>query len=433
MDSARFKSREGRSRPPYQPKTIRCEACGASLTVKDEHSEMVVCEYCGSRLDVSATEQKVLGKKQARTVNFAIHIGDSFYHKSCRFEVIGRLAYIEDGNVMEMTKEYLLYNPRHGSMWLGQYQGSYSLTKPCHVMPYGNPLKSARGKVIKTYDNKKWVSEGSGEYELYYVDGALPWVAQVGDRVEYAEFVHDSGSGRLYEAQKSNQELEYGMGWRLSPQTVARALRKPEFEQTAKDNTGADTAINKKWYKQLMLLALLGLLINGLAALYCAGRGELVLQQRLNAAELDQGAYTNRFPIRGGTAVKIKLNAPLNNAWMQAITSIVREDDKMVHDIQTSMEYYYGAQSGESWSEGSRKRSFIVLIPQAGNYRLFVRAVSAKGNTTRAKHALHSLSVKIYDGALPWKMLAFVAGVCAFLLIVTFISYSKWAGIIEFD
>ena len=109
MESERFKLSSGRERPEYKPQNIKCASCGAGLTVKDEQSQMVVCEYCGSQLDVSATEQTVLGKGLANKPYFPLELGDSFHYKATRFEVISRMAFIEDNDISEMTKEYLLY------------------------------------------------------------------------------------------------------------------------------------------------------------------------------------------------------------------------------------------------------------------------------------------------------------------------------------
>ena len=212
MEAERFKLSSGRSRPAYKPQNIKCGSCGAGLTVKDEQSQMVVCEYCGSQLDVSAVEQTVLGKGVGHKPYFPLELGDSFHHKATRFEVISRMAFIEDNDISEMTKEYLLYNPRRGAMWLGEYGGHYSVSYPSHIMPTKDPFNVGRGDVIKTHDGNRWVAEGKGTYTLHYVDGALPWIARIGDRIQYAEFTEKSGSGKRYEAQRIGSEIEYGTG-----------------------------------------------------------------------------------------------------------------------------------------------------------------------------------------------------------------------------
>ncbi len=426
-DKKRSALTRGRERPVYKPKNIRCEGCGAGLSVKDERAELVVCEYCGSHLDVSATESKVVGRKADRQPFFPLKLGDSFRYRSARFEVLARLAYIEDGDADEMTRNYLLYHPRRPSCWLGEYQGNYSLTEASHVMPHKDPFTATRGGKLKTHDGREWVSEGHGTYELYYVDGALPWIASVGDRIDYAEFVEAGGTGRIYEAQRIANQLEYGHGRRLDLEMVRRATRKSDLGQTLKPVVTEDAAITRRRYVQIMLVAALALVINALAAFFCAQKGTEVLREAFSAEELTAGAYSEPFPMTGnGAAARITARTGLSNAWMTLEAALVREDDMMVHQYESNIEYYHGRSGGENWSEGSRNKSVMVRIPDPGNYRLFVMAVSAKGNTNRAERALHGARLVVTDGALPWGKFAVAAGISLAILMITGVLYGKW-------
>ena len=417
----------GRQRPAYKPRNIKCGGCGAGLTVKDEQSRMVVCEYCGSQLDISATEQAVLGKGLANKPHFPLQLGDAFHHKATRFEVISRLAYIEDSDISEMTKVYLLYNPRRGSMWLGEYGGHYSISRPHHVMPTKDPFDVSRGDVIKTHDGSQWVAEGKGVYELHYVDGALPWIARTGDRIQYAEFTEKSGSGKRYEAQRIHGEIEYGAGRSIPLETVRRAVRKPEFGKETVVKSIEDPAGKRKWFVQLMAIALVAAVLNGLLSFYCYRSGTVVLKQGFAPQELTGGVMSRPFRVRGkGKVTRINIRAPLDNAWMSLEAAIVRGDDMAVHLYEDSLEYYHGRSGGESWSEGSRSSAKLVKIPDPGEYRLFIRAVSARGNASRANKALHSLQVEIKDRALPGGRFAVAGGLCLALFILAAFAFAKW-------
>ena len=427
MDAQRFRLSSGRERPAYKPQNIKCGSCGAGLTVKDEQSQMVVCEYCGSQLDVSATEQTVLGKGMANKPYFPLALGDAFHHKATRFEVISRMAYIEDNDISEMTKEYLLYNPRRGTMWLAEYGGHYSISYPAHVMPVKDPFDVGRGDVIKTHDGNQWVTEGKGTYELHYVDGALPWVAKTGDRVQYAEFAEKSGSDRRYEAQRIGTQIEYGLGRAMPLETVRRATRKPELGKETATKPLEDTAKKRKGYLQIMTIALVAAIINGLLAYVCYRSGTLVYGQSVGPLELTKGVMTQPFQLRGnGKITKISVHAPLDNAWMSLETAIVRSDGMAVHAYEDNIEYYHGRSGGESWSEGSRSGSVLVKIPDPGQYRLFIQAVSAHGNASRANRALHGLRVEVRDRALPAGKFTFAGGLCLAIFILTAVLFAKW-------
>ena len=47
--------------------------------------------------------QQVLGKGAEREWRFPSAVGDSFQHRGVRFEVIARLALLEDGDATELT------------------------------------------------------------------------------------------------------------------------------------------------------------------------------------------------------------------------------------------------------------------------------------------------------------------------------------------
>ncbi|MCP3951585.1 MAG: DUF4178 domain-containing protein [Desulfobacterales bacterium] len=326
-----------------------------------------------------------------------------------------------------MTKEYLLYNPRHGPMWLGEYGGHYSISHPSHVMPTKSPFDVSRGDVIKTHDGNRWVAEGKGTYELHYVDGALPWIAKAGDRIQYAEYTEKSGSGKRYEAQRIGGEIEYGLGRTMPLETIRRATRKPQLGKETVSKAIEDPAQKRKGYIQLMVITLVAAVFNGLLAFYCYQSGTVVLKQRFLPLELTQGVMSQSFIVRGkGKITKIIVSASLDNAWMSLEAAVIKSDGKAVHTYADNLEYYHGRSGGESWSEGSRSGSLLLKIPDPGMYKLYVRAVSAHGNASRATTALHGLHVEIKDRALPGGKFALAGGLCCALFFLTVFLYTKW-------
>ena len=152
-------------------------------------------------------------------------------------------------------------------MWLGEYQGHYSLTEPTHVMAAGDPFAKTRGAVLKTHDGREWVAEDSGTYTLIHVDGALPWIAQVGDTIQYAEFVDKAGKGEIYEAQRIENQIEFAVGKPLPIDVVGRAFGRSDLVRETKAAPAADTADRRKWYLRLILLAAAFILLNGRSGL----------------------------------------------------------------------------------------------------------------------------------------------------------------------
>jgi hypothetical protein len=208
---------------------------------------------------------------------------------------------------------------------------------------------------------------------------------------------------------------------------VRRATRKPELGKETVSKSVVDPAVKRKFFVQLIMIAFVAALFNGLMTFYCFRSGSVVLRQTFLPEDLTKGVMSRSFRLKGnGKATRFKFRAPLNNAWMSVEAAVVRADGMVVHVAERSIEYYHGRSGGESWSEGSRSNSFLLKLPDPGKYTLFLRAVSAFGNTTRANKASHSLKLEIMDRALPATRFGVAAGVCFALLVLTAFAFAKW-------
>jgi len=421
----RWALNSGRARPAYQPIRLTCPSCGAGPNVRDEHSRLVVCEYCGAHLELSGNEAKVLGKGAERDWDFPIALGDSFRHKGRRYEVIARLALIEDGDFLDLTRQYLLYNPMRGTMWLSEYKGHYDLTTMTRVMPAGDVFSMRRGDELQTHDGKEWIAGDAGEYQLKYVDGALPWLASVGDRIRYAEFHAKDGSGGKYEVETQGREIEYSTGQRIPIEAVKRAMGKTVLPGPIAPLE--DVSETRKHYHTLIAISALMLVLNGLIALALVIKGREVLHQNFDAASLNSETMSRAFTIgKDDSVVKIVVGADLDNAWMALDYAVVKGDDTVIHVEDADISYYHGVEGGESWNEGSRTYTRYLRIPEAGTYHVLLHAVSGQGNSDRAETCEHNLSLRVIDGVarpLFFVLTTILAGIC---LIVSSAAYSNW-------
>ncbi|MFP4476291.1 MAG: hypothetical protein ACLFOY_12090 [Desulfatibacillaceae bacterium] len=433
MEKNRFGLNAGRPRPEYKPKELRCTSCNGPLTQKDERSELIVCPYCGSHVDLSSEEKTILGKSPGGKWDFPLNVGDSWYEKNVRYEIIARLALIEDGDTSELSRQYLLYHPRRAPMWLDEYKGRYSLSGNTHVMPEGgdtiSPFTKKRGDTLKTADGRTWVCEGTGLYEIAYVDGALPWIARVGDVMEYAEFSDKKGSGEQYEVQQVLNEVEFGIGRGIPLEKVREATGKPELHQDADLAEEMDAGTAKRWYMMLAGMAAVALVLNLMLALWAETRGTVVLRQHFTEQQLTGEAFSEPFTVaEKNDVVEVNLNPTprLNNAWMAFDMALVRQDDLIVHVAEKDVSYYSGGSGEDSWSEGSRTEDLHFMVPEPGIYKLLVHAVSAYGNTSNTTTARHGLDIVVKDGALlaTWFWAACVLSLV--LLVAVLFLFAKW-------
>jgi hypothetical protein len=364
-------------------------------------------------------------------VTFPLDIGDTFRHKGFRFEVIARMAFIEEGDLGELTRQYLLYHPRRGTRWLDEYGGQWSISKDTHVMPEKDAFSRQRGDLLATQDGQQWVAEGTGEYELIWVDGALPWIARIGDRIHYAEFSARDGSGRQYDAQRIEDEIEYGEGRTISLEAVRLATRKPRLGGGKKRprKTVDAPAVRRAAYV-IAAAAAVAALVNGYLFLGAVNAGRTIHSEALTAGQLNGEILSSVFQVtRDNTLIRVNVKAQpsLNNEWMSVNVGVVDGvRETLYHVYDDTIEYYHGVEGGERWSEGGQSKSVYIKIPKAGPYRLLLNAASARGNASSASNTTHGLRVWVNE-AVRMHHYHSISGVFAVIVLVaTLMLYHKW-------
>jgi len=294
-------------------------------------------------------------------------------------------------------------------------------------MPESEPFEKGRGEVLNTHDGGQWVAEESGVMELTYVDGALPWIAKVGDRIAYADFVDKSGSGRHYQAERTENEIEYSIGRALDIEAVRRATDKPDLGKKIAWRDEPDAAVKRSFYLTVIAAAAIALVVNLGLILAVFSLGKPVLSQRFSVDDLNGEVFSEPFMVDSGI-IKVAASAQprLNNEWMALDIAIVGGQENVLHVCDADISYYHGREGGESWSEGGQSKSIYIKIPQPGEYSLLLHAVSARGNANQSDRTSHGVAIRVVDGArMPYFFIA-AAAVCGLILILSGVSYAKW-------
>lgn len=201
---------QGRVRPKLTPREVKCSACGGMLLERSDDTRFVVCRYCNAHLELGQVEARVLSKAAPRH-GFDYAIDDAFVWNGGRYVVAARMVFTQsDEDGASETIEYLLWSPRRGTLYLDFDDGRWLLSRMVHVMPRcDDPFALAEGASVSTYDGDAWTFVESGTGTLAYVDGSLPWVATVGDRVQYATFRAAHDGHKLYEVERDAGETEF--------------------------------------------------------------------------------------------------------------------------------------------------------------------------------------------------------------------------------
>ncbi len=423
----RFAPGAGRRRPRHEPRALNCEKCGAGFQIKDERAEFLVCTYCGSRYQVLREGlSRLEEERRRRSWFFHCHLGDSFQLGAIRYEVIARLVFIEDEDPEDRTYQYLLYNPRRGSFWIDVYQEKVAISWTTHVMPAcDDPFAQEKDWPVKTHDGRCWRVAESGEYELVYVDGTLPWVARLGDRVSYVEFAALDGTKDTYEVQEVDGEREFAMGRSLSREEVAWATGGKWRAYRAfvpSDTLGWFLeGVRPGAYRDLALWAIGCVLV--CLAVFAASRmmGTQVFDQTVHFQELTGETNTDDFrTMRDGSVLEVDLSSmALREAWLELDAALVNGEGMTRHVFGADL-WHEGGTPEETGGEVLEQRVYLE-VPRAGQYRFLVHWNAAShlyegGRSFRivAREGRRSPIASEVAGALAF--LTAVAGCCFHVL-----------------
>lgn len=364
-------------------KGVRCSGCGAPV---DGHfppdTKMLVCQSCGSGLELNATQTRVVTKNRQKAPKFVLEIGDVGLFDKNKYEVVGRLHYVERDEGRDYpSDEYLLFNDKQGYLWLEESDGHWMRTQRSHKQPpidlFGFIAPRSKVKIGDT--SYQYVEKG--RTQLRYVDGALPWSAVVGEYFEYADLVAPpkSFSAELSKGQGS-QELEFFAGTYVPIEAMRKAFKDKKFP-LALGVGMAQPFIRTAGQKAVMLIGLVFGLINfGLLMTTCGG-GQRIFNTSLTAEQYRGEWLSEPFNITDKPAIlHISGNANVNQSWLALQIGLVNAQDEVCLQTEEDVSYYHGYEGGEHWSEGSRTFSKLVRVDEPGAYRLLVMGAAASGN-----------------------------------------------------
>jgi hypothetical protein len=381
---------------------IRCAACGSPVEGKfPADTEMLVCSRCGAGLELSATETRVVTKNTQRP-RFALEIGNRGRFAGVEHEVVGRMQYVEREEGLEYpSHEYLLWSEQAGYLWLEEENGHWVLNRRSHEQPSLDLIRECTPKKPVTVGGKHYLCLGSGEEELTYVDGALPWVAKVGETYQYGEAVAPPAIfGVEASATGSTRELEYFEG-RYVPVEEMRAA----FGRELPAATGVGSCqpfLRTGTQRLLMVLGLFLAAVHAASAWYAMTKPGRVLVQEKVPAEKYRSEYLGEpFAVAGRPAVlRIDTNASVDNSWVAVEIGLVNSKDEVCLEAEADVSFYSGVEGGERWSEGSRSSSQLVRVDEPGTYRLLVFGAAGTGEQASARGG-ESLTITVRQGAMP--------------------------------
>lgn len=416
----------GRTRPQYTPKSLLCPNCSAPLLIQAEETAMIRCHACDSILELSDTEAQVLGtaNKQKRYPLLIFPLQTAFQFDGQTYRIIARMVYRDGWG--DLTYEYLLFNPFFGSFYLSCYDKEWSVSHTTRTILPEDPFVQSKKSTITTFQGESWNYEERSEMSLRYVDGALPWLAQIGDTHQYVAFVSQKNEHLYLEVEKetsetgSGDEIEY-----LSTQILtAEQIRVAIIDESLRNRLFPPPPPPPS--KTPFFLSLVVCIFAIGASIFLSESPNKLRTTLFDSNELVEDSITPSFEITTTKyPVEICLESTISNAWMIAQWAIVKTDtpiiekmpyaqfiaerkldteegtenetNALVHIADDELSYYFGGSGDDSWSEGSTTNCHYILFQELGHYSIVAKAVSNVDETETAETPMHNLYFSVSE------------------------------------
>ena len=364
--------------PPLRAKVLKCSGCGNSLTLRGmEQTESIACEACGSVIDLTDENLRVISTFQSRIkYKPLIPLGSRGKVKGDLFEAIGfmRRAMTVEGVNYEWS-EYLLFNPYKGFRWLSEYNGHWNLLKTTTHIP---KLKKGMGRPRVQYLDQTFLHFQAYEARVVYVIGEFYWKVQAGETCRVTDYISPP---MILSQEQTAQETVWTIGEYLEPEALWKGfnLKTPIPSRTGvapnqpSPHKGRSSEVMKLFGYFCLAAFFLHLGLSLLAQNKLVYENQFVFRQ----ANKEKALVTDFFEISGNASnVVIKSTANVNNSWIYLHLALIDEEGR-AYDFGREISYYHGVDGGESWSEGDRSDEAILSAVPAGRYYLRIEPESS--------------------------------------------------------
>jgi ssDNA-binding Zn-finger/Zn-ribbon topoisomerase 1 len=364
---------------------ISCPRCGGPLDLRAPETERVACPNCGSLLDAAQGKLRFLEALKPPPVKPIIPLGATGDLAGTRYTVIGFMVRsVEFEGVRYFWEEYLLYEPRAGFRWLVRSDDQWSFVEP---VPPGEVMADERAAQFR---GQRFKIFQHATARVEHVLGEFYWKVTVGEQVRASDYVRPplmlsrevstgAAVNNRHATPEETGEINWSLGTYMRPREVEKAFNisgLPRPSNVAPNQPFLYKRIYLYWAIFFALTCGYGLL----SVIVSAIRSRTIFQQTYqfqplagpDATQIVFSATPLTIDPRQNLTVYAAAN--IDNTWVGIEGDLINEETGLVQQFSLPIEYYYGVEDGESWSEGSRSTSASISALPAGKYTLRLEA-----------------------------------------------------------
>ncbi|WP_136443306.1 DUF4178 domain-containing protein [Pacificoceanicola onchidii] len=355
---------------------INCTACGAGLDILGGGRVTThVCGYCGTELDALHGYRALRQFSDMPRPNTPFTLGMKGVIKGIEWTIIGTLGHREDygGKTWEWV-EHQLFSETHGYAWLTVEDGHLVYSRRLRGTPQGLWMseywvENAESAPTASYNGESYKYLQTTKSRLTFVEGEFTWSPTVGDVTTtisamclsgMLDFSETGTEREIYKSEYLPQaEVKKSFGLKSGDLKAHGVHALQPYK--AGENTGFVAFVSGVAAACCLIIAITFISLPGYQVLAPTEIGLRALPRDVT------------FDLRDTDKLAtIKISANVSNAWSYFEMELTDPEDVPVFEAGRTVEYYYGRQDGESWSEGNRSSSLTFRPPAPGTYTLTI-------------------------------------------------------------
>ena len=358
-------------------RSVTCPSCGGTIAIKAAgYSVTVACQYCGSVLDVTQPDVKLIEEYHQAALTLPLPIGSRGNLFNVEWEVIG---YLERSDGEASWSEYLLFNPYAGYRWLTCADRAWQFGTMLLDQPDGDQASVGwRGRrFTQDYEPATTVTDR--------VVGEFYWRVRAGDRVQAMTYSDDDDD--VLSVEWGADETSWTHLVDVEGKTVGTAFGvvKPAASGYPDPRPGQNLLSEGTPERRSGWADLPRILMIGAVAAFLI----LVVMGLLGTSTSStKGAFSVGVdgPEQSKTIGTLTVTRPYQfvtvtasasdfvNRWIDLDYSLVNRATQQSIDATDTVEYYQGRDSDGDWTEGGHTTVTKFAGVPRGTYDLVVDA-----------------------------------------------------------
>ena len=347
------------------PHKYTCQKCSGEIAVYTHaQAKFVSCRACCAYYRLKSGELQFLKKLSPGDFKYDIPLGSRGVIDGVNYIAISACEKVE-GKALIPWKEYTLFDPVQGYLYLSEYQGHWIVMTQLENAPYFDPSSH---EIL--YENIRYRVYDKYRPNLNHSVGEFPFDVQ-NTSVEITELISPP---TMLSREFNHNELRWYHGRHIESGEIQKIFNLATVP--AKKDIGLIQPQPFSFHYQTILkislvAAALFFFVQFIFQNTSLDATSLIYNGTVNSLNNNQPVNTPGFELKGGKKnLVIRMSADVDNQWLETGVMLVNDNTGQGFEFSDLIEYYHGYSDGESWSEGSRESEKIIESVPGGNYHL---------------------------------------------------------------